>query len=316
MKLARKMSLGLAVAASIALGVISITFAPAQSRDGTEPRSQSTPAETDTIVGYTRPSSYELKLSISQPGIVKEILVKEGDVVKAGQVLLTLEDEIEKKELERLQLVANSKARIEAAEADLAVKKAILKRKTEANDSGMQAYNKSEIEEAENDVILREKQLQVAKEDQMEAKIKAEQQAAKVDKLQMKSPIDGIVLNYVAHVGEWADPQGRDGTMVIVNNNPLQIEVKDLTAQQVAMLKMGQKLQVGYPDRSGKATKWEEAEVVYFSAVAELSTQFRLFKLRMKNPQAVPAGLEVVVKLPADVAAAGRDRIGDAAGGQ
>src|SRR5947207_2858080 len=90
--------------------------------------------------GITRPSA-ERKLAFATQGLVRDALVNEGDKVKADQPLLVQEDYIDKKEYERLQLLATSKARVEAAEADLGVKQAVLKRKSEANKDGNSAFN-------------------------------------------------------------------------------------------------------------------------------------------------------------------------------
>jgi multidrug efflux pump subunit AcrA (membrane-fusion protein) len=270
--------------ATLATFALASAPAPAQSQS---PRS-------NEVGGITHPSQ-ERKLSFSTPGVVAQAPLKEGDVVKNGQVILVQDEEIDKKELERLDLTAHSQARIEAAEADLAVKKAELKRKEEAGPGG---FNEAEMDVARNDVILREKQLQVAKEDQQEAKIKAEQAAHKVKKLSLASPIDGIVEHIVTNVGEWADPQSRDGAVVVVKNDPLFLEVRELKSSQAAQLKMGQKLQVRYADDADKPENWQEAEVFYFSAVSDAPSDTRLVKLRLSNPSGRPAGLWMLVKLP------------------
>jgi multidrug efflux pump subunit AcrA (membrane-fusion protein) len=254
------------------------------------------------VAGVTRPSQ-ERKLSFPSQGVVAQAPLKEGDAVKAGQTILVQDDVIDKKELERLELTANSNARIEAAEADLAVKKAVLKRKVDAGPGG---FNEAEIEEAQNDVTLREKQLQVAKEEQQEAKIKAEQQRHKLAKMSLASPIDGIVERIITNVGEWADPQSKDGAAYVVQNDPLYLEVRELTSSQVAQLKLGQKLQVRYKDDADKAENWQDAEIFYFAAVSDAQADTRLVKLRLSNPNARPAGLWMAVKLPSNLADAGR----------
>jgi len=252
----------------------------------------------DTAEGITRPSE-EAHPTFSTPGVVREAPVKDGDKVKAGQVLLKQEDYIDKKELERLQMLANSTARIEASQANLEVKRSVYKRKSDPNRAG--AFNDAEIEEAMNDVTLAEKQLKVSEEDQQEAKIKAQAQEKKVELLALVSPCNGIVQKIVAHVGEWADPQNKEGAIAIVNNDPLYIEVRELTTRQVSMLKPGQKLQVQYAEEPNG--KWQEAEIFYFDPVADPTVGTRTIKLRMPNPQSKEAGLHVTVKLPAEVAA-------------
>ncbi|MBC8108588.1 MAG: HlyD family efflux transporter periplasmic adaptor subunit [Anaerolineae bacterium] len=260
------------------------------------------PAQSQTrsneVGGVTRPSQ-ERKLSFSTQGVVAQAPVKEGDLIKTGEIILVQDDVIDKKELDRLELTANSTARVEAAEADLKVKQAVLKRKTDAGAGG---FNEAEIEEATNDVTLREKQLQVAKEDQQEARIKMEQQAQKVKRLSLASPIDGIVEKLVVNVGEWADPQSRDGAAVVVTNDPLFLEVRELKSSQVAQLKVGQKVQVRYADDADKPENWQQAEVFYFAAVSDAQADTRLVKLRLSNPTGRPAGLWMVVKLPDNLA--------------
>jgi multidrug efflux pump subunit AcrA (membrane-fusion protein) len=256
----------------------------------------------ETAEGFTKPSE-EVHAAFSSPGVVREAPVKDGDKVKAGQLLLKQEDSLDKKELERLELLAHSTARIEASEANLAVKRSVLKRKTEANKDGVSAFNEAEIEEAQNDVTLAEKQLKVSQEEQQEAKIKAEAQGKKLELLSLMSPCNGIVQKIVAHVGEWADPQNKEGAIIVVNNDPLYIEVRQLSTRQVAMLKHGQKLQVTYPEEPNAQP--QEAEIFYFDPVADSTTDTRLFKLKIPNPQGKESGLRVAVKLPPEVAAAG-----------
>jgi len=255
----------------------------------------------DTALGYTK-AFEELKLPFSAPGVVKKEHVEEGDTIKTGQLLLSQDDEVEQKELERLQLAANSNARIEAAEADLRAKTAKYERVKGIFDAG--GGNKSEVEEAEAEMILGQKQLVVSKEDKQDAIIKAEKQAKQLDRMKINSPFDGIVEKIVVHGGEWFDPQKGEGAIVVVKNDPLYIEVRDLNVRQVAMLKLGQKLKVRYPDQADKPENWQDAEIVFFSPVAESGSQTRLFKLKMPNTQGRESGLELVVKLPENVAAA------------
>lgn len=256
------------------------------------------------VIGVTRPSQ-ERKLSFSTQGIVAQAPVKEGDAVKAGQVILVQDDVLDKKELERLELTANSNARVEAAQADLGVKQAKLKRVKEMYTGG--AGNLAEVEEAENDAVLREKQLVVAKDDQREAKIKAEQQRHKLAKLSLASPIDGIVERIITNVGEWADPQNKEGAAYVVQNDPLFLEVRELKSSQVAQMKLGQKVQVRYQDDPDKPENWQEAEVFYFAAVSDAQADTRLVKLKLSNPTGRPAGLWMNVKLPNNLADTGAD---------
>lgn len=266
----------------------------------------------DTAEGISKPSQ-EVHAAFQSPGVVRQELVKEGDRVKEGQALLVQEDSIEKKELERLQLLANSTARVEAAQANLDLKKSILNRKAAQSAGG--AFSDAEIDEARNDVTLAEKQLKVSNEDQQEAKIKYETELKKVELMTRTSPCNGIVQKIVAHVGEWADPQNKEGAIIVVNNDPLNVEVRELTARQVSMLKLGQKLQVKYQPED-KNAPWQEATITYFDPVADATTDQRMFRMEMPNPDGKEAGLHMIVKLPPEVAKAGIEAPSRVAGGR
>src|SRR4026208_1786900 len=77
-----------------------------------------------SVTGITQPSKRS-KPSFYGAGVIGKVAVKEGDLVKTGQILMAQDQEIEALELERLMAEANSKARVEFAEADLDVKKVV-----------------------------------------------------------------------------------------------------------------------------------------------------------------------------------------------
>lgn len=250
------------------------------------------------VRGITQPSERR-RLAFPQAGLVEQMLVKEGVVVKSGEVLGKQMDYLERKELERLELEATATSRIEAAKADLDHKKAVLKRKESIFSQG--GGNESEVQEAALEVLVAEKRLKLAEDEQAQAKIKAEQQKKKVDLTELRSTIDGIVESVNVGAGELTDIGRQDGAVVVVKNNPLYVEVRDLKTSQVAKLKKGDKLQIKYENEAGD--RWQEAEVFYIAPVA-LAVDAQLVKLTLPNPQGRSAGMGVVVKLPPEIAGA------------
>jgi multidrug efflux pump subunit AcrA (membrane-fusion protein) len=238
----------------------------------------------------TQPSETH-KLSFPQAGIVREKLAKDGDHVKAGDVLLRQDTDLDVKELERLKVEADSTSRIEAAEADKKVKQIEYDRKSKAPDS----YAASEIEEAEAKLIEAEKSIKVAQEDHQQAVIKHDQQAVKIKKMELGSPVDGVVQNIVVDTGEMADPQSRDGAVVVVKNDPLWVEVRGLTTLQVSTLRIHDKLQVRYKN-DGPAAKWLEAEVIYKAPVADAGADRQLVRLSLPNADGRDSGQRMELK--------------------
>jgi multidrug efflux pump subunit AcrA (membrane-fusion protein) len=262
---------------------------------GSSVRAQ-TPASA-TVMAITQPSERH-KLTFSAPGLVIDQPVKEGDIVKEGEVLLAQDDFLEQKELEKAQLEASSNAKVEAAVADYNAKKHIYDRKKETYEKG--GANLQEVEDAELDMVLREKQIKVAQEDVDEAKIKAEQEAKKVKDMKLTSPVDGVVEKMVLQVGEWADPEKPDAAVWVVKNDPLFVEIRDLSSAQVSHLHLGDKLQVKYPDE----TEWHDAAVTFRAPVVDAASDTQLVKLTLPNPTNRDSGLQIQVQLPPEAAQA------------
>lgn len=250
-----------------------------------------------TIDGITEPSETR-KLAFPGLGIVSEVLVREGDRISAGQVLLAQDAFIETKELERAHREAESNMRIEAAEADLAHKRVVLARKEDMASKGV--ASDSEVEEARLEALVAEKRLELAREEQLQARLKVEQHRHRISTMQIRSPVDGQVVRVEVGVGEIAEPS--KPVIHVVSNDPLKVVIRGLTTSQVARLSLGQVLEVRYPDEQ----TWRKARVSFISPVADAASGTQLVKLDLDNPHpARAAGLAVLVRLPEEVAQAG-----------
>jgi RND family efflux transporter MFP subunit len=250
------------------------------------------PAGTGVVVqGTTKPYTHA-KPNVSQYGTVMKLPVIEGQPVKEGAVLLQQDDREERAELARLQLEANSNVRVEASDADLKIKQVQLKRLKDLSVHGN--ANPYEVEEAESKVIAADAQAKIARLELDKAKQEAIRQAAKVDKMTIKSPVTGRVEALDVTVGDITDPQ--KPVMTLVQNDPLKVEFY-LPVAQAAKLKMDQALQVRYPNED----KWMDAAVKFKSPFADAASGTQKIGLEMKNPENRDSGMEVQVRLPADV---------------
>ncbi|MBE3069575.1 MAG: biotin/lipoyl-binding protein, partial [Planctomycetes bacterium] len=101
--------LGVMLAAGVVLGAAQDPGAASPARMGTE--------------AITRPSA-DIMLKFEQPGRIAAVLVKDGDTVKPGDVLVQLDDEAEKLKLSQLKAVADDVLHVKAAEAQVAQNKA------------------------------------------------------------------------------------------------------------------------------------------------------------------------------------------------
>jgi multidrug efflux pump subunit AcrA (membrane-fusion protein) len=297
----------LSTALAAALVPTALAQVPQEPAANAPENSTANPAAPTIVNAITQPSERH-KLTFPAAGIVIDRPVKEGQAVKKGDVLLAQDDFVEQKELDKAQLEASSGAKVEAAVADYNAKKHIYERKKETYEKG--GANLQEVEDAELDMILRDKQIKVAQEDQDEAKIKADQEAKKVKDMKLTSPVDGFVERIQLEVGEMADPQKPEGAVWVVKNDPLYVEIRDLSSAQVAHLHLGDTLKVKYSDE----TDWHDASVIYRAPVVDAASDTQLVRLDLPNPTNRDSGLQIQVQLPADVARAAESHEKTAAG--
>ena len=245
---------------------------------------------------FSRPCE-EAKLAFPAPGVVSEVLVREGDVVKAGQVLMRQDDAQEQQALHSDEAEAKSTAEIVYEQANVKLKAAQYKRKKEGFDQG-QIVTLPEVEEAEDALGLAEAQVAVSELHHAQKNFDFERQKDKVAKMQRTAPFDGIVQRINTHVGEMADPQNKDGALIVVKNDPLYVEVHPST-DRAAKLTLGQELQVRYTAPAGEpANPWMTAKIWFFAPQADAGSKTERVQLSLPNPTGLRSGLAMEVKLP------------------
>lgn len=244
-------------------------------------------AADEGIEALTMPSK-DLQLSFHQPGRVEKIPVKEGDVVKEGQLLAQQDDSAEQANLEQQKIQADDTVRIKAAEAQLDQKKLDLKNLQYALEQ--KAATQYEVDHAALDVTIADLSLQLAQVQHRQDELKYKEVKAQVERMRLLSPMNGKIERIVVHEGETADPQAK--VIRVVKLDPLWIEVSvPLTA--CGGVKVGQTAEVLYPGQD----KPVAGQVDFVSAVAVADTL--TIRVEVPNPRMRRAGDRVKVRFPA-----------------
>jgi multidrug efflux pump subunit AcrA (membrane-fusion protein) len=178
-----------------------------------------------------------------EPGKLEKIMVQPGDEVKAGQLLLQVDDHKEQQELivamaklKAARVKASDDINIRYAVASLAVAKKTADFSEEANRKVKGSIPFTQIEELKLkvteaelsiDKARKEKDIAGADAEVAEAEVKAAKVA--IDHHQVVSPIDGVVVEVRKHLGEWVQPS--DPVVKIVNLKKLWVEGYAPTAQ-------------------------------------------------------------------------------------
>jgi RND family efflux transporter MFP subunit len=281
------------------LGIVGFSLA-ASASSGQAARAVDEPAATTEWMGYTAPSEKRVQ-NFDLPGVIQDMKVKEGAVVKSGQLLAQQNLAPDLAHLRSLEILANSKNLETAAdEAEQRLDEVDLKRKTELFKT--HAISPSDFDQAQLKVEVDGLKVKNAKSEEDHARADVEEEKARIEQKKLYARIDGVVSEISVREGEVATSNNNDplkpGVITIVNNDPLYVEV-DLPSDLVKQLKTDWKnksLQVQYVDDK---TTWHDAKIHFIKPEADPRSNTEHVQLEMPNPDGRSSGLQVSVRMPA-----------------
>jgi RND family efflux transporter MFP subunit len=181
---------------------------------------------------YTEPMR-NIEISAPEPGIVQEVIVKEGQTVKAGQILVKLDTRVIERDAE-------------IAREELKFKTARLEKLTELLDKKFASPH--EVERAQSDVDI--------------TTLKLRRAEALIERLTLRSPIDGVVTEVRYDVSE--SVQGANSHVAsVVQLSPMRVQF-NLPVEEARKLKAGDQVSLNFPD----ITSDREASVEFVSPVS------------------------------------------------
>jgi RND family efflux transporter MFP subunit len=152
-------------------------------------------------------------IAIASPlaGVIKQVYVKAGDTVEKGQALFSLDD---RDALAELQVRQAQVERARAQQADAETQLALYKSVTDPR-----AIMRGEL-------LKRESVLAIAKAALAEAESQGNAIQTTLDRMTIRSPLNGTVLQSKARVGEFASAQVMTSPLMIVGTtSPLAVRV-------------------------------------------------------------------------------------------
>lgn len=241
------------------------------------------------VAAITVPSA-DITLSFVQPGRIAEFNIKEGESVKAGQVLVQQDDAVERARLAQLEAASQNTLNIQAGEASLAQKQVDLKKLEKA--AALNAATALEVEHAKLDVTIAELSLQVAVFEHEQAQRKYDEAKLQIDNMSLKSPIDGSIEKIDIETGESIN--ALESAVRVVLIDPLWIDVP-VPLAETTNLKCGNTAQVEFPDPKKIFVK---GTVAFIGAVADAASGTLRVRIEVPNKSNRPAGEHVRVVFP------------------
>ena len=251
--------------------------------------------------------SLSLKLGSSVSSILDSVNVDRGDTVKKGQIVAHLQSDVEQAVVAANKARGDSTAEIQAKQAVLTQKEAVLKRKLELQQQHVASVQDVDNAKAEYNVATQELALGML--NHRMAQIELTRSEAELALRTIRSPIDGVVTKRSLGPGEFVN---QEATIVsIAQINPLNVETY-LPVRYYKFIKIGEIAAVHPNDPFGGDRK---AKVTVVDQVFDAASGTFGVRLELPNPDnEVPAGLRcrVAFDLPersADDAESPKDRI-------
>ena len=247
-------------------------------------------ASSDVGVRAITVPSADITLSYVQPGCIARVYFKEGEWVKAGQVLIQQDDTVEQIQLAQLEAASEDTTQIQASEASLAQKRVDLQKLEKAAASN--AATELEVEYAKLNVTMAELSLKLAEFEHEQAKRKYNEVKAQIEKMSLKSPINGRIEKIHVETGESINALA--DVVRVVQIDPLWIDVPVPLVKATA-LSYGKTAKVMFPDPNRASL---EGRIIYIGAVADAASSTLRVRIEVPNKSNRPAGEHVEIIFP------------------
>jgi RND family efflux transporter MFP subunit len=155
------------------------------------------------IDGFTEPYR-SVDVAASEVGIIAELKVREGDVVRKGQALATLDSDLQRALLSIAEKNVESQGRLQSARAELGLRKHRLEKLETLLTKGH--ARQDEVERARADLAIAEAQVLAAEEDLVIRELEYQKIAVQLDRRSVYAPLDGVVVQLLKDEGEFVAP--------------------------------------------------------------------------------------------------------------
>lgn len=240
------------------------------------------------IKAVTRPSQDAI-MGFSFPTSVLEVMVRDGDVVRAGQDLVRADDRESAAAVELQTIRATSTLDVDAEIKALELAEVELKAHEQAFEGG--GGSTLELDRARLSAQTGVLRVEASRQRFQEQQIQLRQLQISFEKHTVMAPFDGVVESVAVTVGD--SIRESDPVIRVVSVDPLWIDVATPTA-----LTLG--LGAGDPAwclvRIGEDLRLLPATIEGISPVADSVTGARRVRVQAANPEGLPAGLTAFVR--------------------
>ena len=237
----------------------------------------SNPVTSGTILtGMTAPH-WTATLGAVMPGRIARIAVVEGQHVREGELLVALDDRVQRMRTEIAHAASKSRLHIDLVRAKLQRAERDLERLARLR--GARSASTRELTDAESAATIARLELELAEFEHEQAVREYHRQQFLLDQLAVRAPFAGYVAPLHKQVGEIVDE--REDVVTVVQLNPLEVVV-NAPLHFLPTLRIGDTVPV-LP--VGDAWTERKGTIVLVGPVADPASQTVRVKLTVANPQ-------------------------------
>jgi RND family efflux transporter MFP subunit len=245
-------------------------------------------------LGYTRPSQDSV-MSFTFPVEIAEILVKGGQRVARGDVLVRGRDEEYRHQRDIQKIMAESDLDVQRAQAQLDQAQVELDNFNQAKRRGG-AVSQVEFDRAETTVKLRTAELAIAKREREQHGVQLAMRESQLERLTMRAPFDGRVDRISGDVG--VVKRETDPVLRVVSTDPMWIDISPPTRETLMLgTKHGDPAWV-FLDVPAEP-KVLVGKVIEVAPDADFGADTRRVRVELVNPQDWPTGVAAWVRFSA-----------------
>lgn len=186
--------------------------------------------------------SKTVEVRAASEGLIEKIWVERGDMVKAGQVLVTLDSGVERAAAESARYRSTMQGKIRTGESRVEFSTAKYNRREKL--AGQSFISLQDRDESLAEKRLAESELIEARDERRLAEIEYRRLAEQLRLRTIKSPVDGVVVDRMLNAGELADNRDlRKPILRLADVGTLYVEVL-MPIDAFGKLALGQKVEV------------------------------------------------------------------------
>ncbi len=208
----------------------------------------SEPAEGPVTARAITLPSHDIEVVSQTGGVVEEVLIEEGQSVRKGQPLVKLDSTVQKAVVAVSKHRADSRAQIESAQAQLTAARGAYQRTRKLH--GRDVASEADLEKVEAELHKAESALKAAREQQKLYELQAARDRAVLERMTVRAPLSGIVVERLCDVGEAAQQYQPVARLVVLD--PLHV-IAHVSPEVASALRAGCEARLfldGDPDRS------------------------------------------------------------------